>query len=323
MTQQQRGSHSDDHNPYRLRLSRDMTLAAALRDYPTLVFPAVGRQAEARPLREPLIAIAAAHEDRTIGLALAELRPDGASAELLSLVVAPEHQGRGVGTALVAQVERALHSLGCNMIDWVYRANWAGVPAIERIMRKRDWLEPQVRMLLCQGACENFAHAIDMQPPVLPNRFILFPWVELPLETRQTMQAQQAVAPWYPAVLTPFQMEDRIEPRTSLGLRYDDQVTGWLITHRLKPDTIQYTSLYVQPAFQQHGLASALVIEASRRQLISGVPFFKYQVQIENTLMVELVQRNLKPFLTSYTTSNASRKWLRRPASPTSEEQTP
>ena len=38
----------------------------------------------------------------------------------------------------------------------------------------------------------------------------------------------------YPAVLSPFQEEERIEPSTPIGLRYNNEVVGWMITHRTK-----------------------------------------------------------------------------------------
>lgn len=295
---------------YRYRLSVDMTLAAAQRDYGALVFAGLRRQALMQPLNEPLVAVVAQVGDEVVGLALAELRPGGASAELRSLVVSPAHRRRGVATALVAHVERALQAAGCRAVDWVYRMAWADAPAVERLLAARDWLPPQTRMYHFRTDCEHML-AVPWPPyPPLQPPYAVVAWGDLPDAARREIQTRQAQAPWYPPVLSPFQLEARVEREISVALTHAGTVVGWMMLHRLLPDTLQYTSLFVAAEHQKHAGAIHLVREASLRQLASGVPHGIYQVQADNLLMLRYVEEWLSPYLVARTESRASRKRL-------------
>src|SRR5438067_6158133 len=72
-----------------------------------------------------------------IGLALAELRPDEARAQLLSVFVAPACRGRGVATALLGRIERALSPRGRRELVAQYRTGQPTTPALERVLAKR------------------------------------------------------------------------------------------------------------------------------------------------------------------------------------------
>lgn len=69
--------------------------------------------------------------------------------------------------------------------------------------------------------------------------FTFFPWQEITPEERLNLQKQQETSLWIPDELSPFKHEENLEPLNSLGLRYEGEVVGWVITHRLSPDTIR------------------------------------------------------------------------------------
>ncbi|MFQ5814436.1 MAG: GNAT family N-acetyltransferase [Anaerolineae bacterium] len=249
-------------------------------------------------------------EGQFIGLTLGEIRPDGASAEMLSLFVAREHRRRGVGTTLLAHLEKALTRMGCRYVDLVYRSDWPCVAAIERLLHRRGWASPQTRALIGKTDRERMAEALRLHQFRLPDGFAIFPWSEITPQERQEIQQRQETEQWYPPVLAPFQEEDRIEPLNSLGLRYQGRVVGWMITHRTAPDTIQYTSLFVQKEFQSLGRAIPLLMESIRRQVSSEVPYAIFMVDVENDPTVKLVYRRMRPYLISLTESRTSRKML-------------
>jgi GNAT superfamily N-acetyltransferase len=239
-------------------------------------------------------------------------RSAGDSARVLSLFVARGHRKKNVGSTILAHLEKALAREGCTHVNLAYRSNWPSVPAIERLLQKRKWTSPQTSMLLGKTTTRRIAEAPWFDEASLPDGFTVFPWPELTPQEREAIQQEQEAEQWYSPVLTPFQEEERLEPLNSLGLRYQDRVVGWVITHRTGPDTIQYTSLFVQPEFQGQGRALPLLAKAIRRQVAVGddVPYGIFQVEVVNEPMIKFVDRYLRPYLTSLTELRRSRKSL-------------
>lgn len=297
---------------YKYHLSLDMTVEAAVKEYEALTFPSIQKQAQAKPITEPLVTLAASHQGQFVGLALAEILPAGDTARVLSLFVARGHRRRGVGATLLAHLEHALTHEGCTRVTLAYRSNWPSVPAIERILQKRDWIPPQTRLLIGKTD-KRIAEAPWLDDASLPDGFTVFPWTELTDEEREAIQRRQEEEEWYPQALTPFQVEDRLEPINSLGLRHQGRVVGWMITHRTAPDIIQYTSLFLEPELQGQGRALPLLTEAIRRQMavVEEIPYGIFQVEVENEPMTKFLNHYLRPYLISLTELRRSRKMLR------------
>ena len=299
---------------YRYHLSLDMTVEAAVQEYEALTFPSIRKQAAARSITEPLVTMAASHHGQFIGLALAEVLPAGDAARVLSLFVAPGHRRKGVGATMLVHLERALAREGCIHASLAYRSNWKNVPAIERLLEKRGWPPARTRLLICKTTMEQIAQA-PLDRVSLPNGFTIFPWTELTTEEEEEIRRRQEQEDggWYPQTLTPFQVEERMEPLNSLGLRHKGQVVGWMITHRTTPDTIQYTSLFVDAKLQNLGRALPLVTEAVRRQMAVAdeIPRAIFQVEVENESAMKFVNRRVRPYMTSVTELRRSRKRLR------------
>jgi GNAT superfamily N-acetyltransferase len=296
---------------YRYRLSRDMTVAAAAREYAALTFPSIARQAEARHIRDPLIAVAAERQGSLVAMVLAEWRPDG-PAQVISLFVQPEHRRRGLAAGMLARLERALAQGGVTAAELVFHDDWPAAPVLRHLLNKAGWLDPQARLLLCRTTTDRIAQAPWLRLRPLPAGFDVFPWLELRSAERAAILASQAARPWYPEVLSPFQEEARIEALNSLGLRYHGQVVGWMVTHRTAPDTIQYTSMFVRPPYQGLGRGIALAAQAIRLQVASDIPRGLFQVETGNQAMASFVQRRMRPYLTSVGTAWVTRKRLRR-----------
>jgi GNAT superfamily N-acetyltransferase len=296
---------------YQFQLHQEISLEVALLAYEPLTFPSLQQKAQSKALQEPLLAVTATQQGRLVGVALAEIRADKSSAELLSLFVEPIHRRKGVGTGLLAQLEQALSQRDCHYIDVVYRTHWASLAAIERLLQKQGWTSPQTRMLLCKTGREKIMKAPWLRQYLLPSDFTIFPWSELSPQERQAIEQQQAVELWYPPELTPFQEEEKIESLNSLGLRYQGQVVGWMITHRLRSDLIQYTSLFVRQDLQRLGRAIPLIVEAIRRHVASPIPYGIFMIDVQNRPMVNFLERRLQPYLISQAESRAARRWLR------------
>jgi hypothetical protein len=124
--------------------------------------------------------------------------------------------------------------------------------------------------------------------------------VELTNQERESIQEQQATSPWYPEILSPWSDEEIIEPLNSLGLRYKDQVVGWMITHRVAEDTIRYTKMFVRKDLQSLGRAISLLAKAIKLQLETMEDSKAVcTVFADNTEMIRFVDKRLAPHLNS------------------------
>jgi predicted GNAT family acetyltransferase len=95
-------------------------------------------------------------------------------------------------------------------------------------------------------------------------------------------------------------MPDRVVPDCSVGVRHDEQVAGWMITHRAGPDVLQFTCLYANPTLRGTGTGPALLGLAIRRYLEeTDLPRCIWMVDAEKKRMQQYVERRLAPVIDS------------------------
>jgi hypothetical protein len=103
-------------------------------------------------------------------------------------------------------------------------------------------------------------------------------------------------------LLNPFANKEMpMETINSLGLRYQGEVIGWIITHRPNPETIRYSNLYVDPRFYFKGFAISLLIKSMQlHQLTPDVPHALFEVNLTETepSWWNFVKRRLIPYAT-------------------------
>ncbi len=262
-----------------------------------------------------VIAIAAHQDQQPVGLILAERRASGPSAEILSWVVRPRDRQQGVGTALLQYLEQTLIARGCSVVELAYVTGHSTTPQLEKILQTEAWSVPRPQMLICQTTMEKVQHAPWLQKrwrkDYLSDRYTLFPWREITAADRQKLQQTQATQPWIPPDLVPFDYEEKFEPINSLGLRYQGEVVGWLITHRTKSDTIRYTCGYTHPVLQRLAPMVAVYAHAAHLQLQAGVPQLSWTVPYIHTGQVNFIIRHLQSYATFFGESLGVFKQLR------------
>lgn len=269
--------------------------------YQPFTFPLYRSRLQGLKLASSTVAIAATDAaNQAIGLALAEIRPDGRSAEVLSIFVQPTHRQQGVGTALLARLAAELSLRGCFDAHLVYTTGQPTTPALERLLQKGNWTPPQPRMLVCRSTTEIIANAPWMQRKTLPAAYQIFPWQDITTAECLAIQQTQASSPWIPRDLYPFQPEANLEPLNSLGLRYQGQVVGWMITHRLTPDTIRYSYGFIRQDLQKMGRLISLIANAVQLQIdAETIPNGIFVVSCDRTPMIQFVRKHMAPYLTA------------------------
>jgi GNAT superfamily N-acetyltransferase len=246
------------------------------------------------------IAIGAAFQGQPVGLVLVEYLKDRKRADILSLVVAPEHRQQGIGTALLIQIEQLLTGSGCQQIDFIYPLNLM-TPIIERMLDRQNWSPASAHSLRCLTNLETIEQAPFLNRYTFPQKFTIFPWSELPdLERSKIEQKDNGLN--YPDELCPFR-SGRIEAPSSIGVRERDEVIGWSIVEQLSPNCVGYSSLFVKPEYRSIGLGLHLLVASINRQIVDrSVTGGLFIVLQENAAMTKFMTRHLAPYLTEIKT---------------------
>jgi GNAT superfamily N-acetyltransferase len=243
------------------------------------------------------------------GLALAEVGP---TARLLSIAVRPSFRGRGIAQALLERIEAELADAGCARIETVFIAGQASTPALEHVLAARGFSVPTPRMLVCRSTIVRLRQAAFVETPLPKGAGDVFAWAELSAGEREAIVEEQRASAFYPEWASPFGDEARVEPTNSLGLRRGGRVIGWMVTHRILPDTVRYSRLFVRPGTAS-GAGIALVGRAIRlhaERLAPGAPLASMDLAASNRMMLNFLARRLRPALTDVSVSKVSLKDL-------------
>ena len=277
--------------------------------YRSLTFPSFQPYLQNLLVGGNLIAIGAADGDQSIGLALAELRPDG-SAKVLSVLVRAPYREQGVGTALLTHLEQELISSGVSTVTIVYADGKSTNQALEQLLHTCGWSPPEPHKLICR-CTQAMQYAPWVTAYTLPKTFEIFSWIDLTSEDRRQLEHQQKTQHWIPDSLLPFKYESSMEPLNSVGLRYRGEVVGWVITQRFRSDTICYSCSYIRPDLQQRGRIIPLYAEAIKRHCTRpDIPNATWVVPYIHAGMVQFVQRRMAGYMTSMDEFRRSLKTL-------------
>lgn len=299
----------------------ELTLEQALAGA-DLTFPDLRRTAASRPLREPLLVtvLAPATDGPTeappapLAAAVSVVRPGRGGAEVVSLAVRSELRRRGLGKLLLAAVEGEMARRGEPTVELSFRSSWASADAVRALLAARGWSTPKLRVVMVQTD-QRILALPWLEPRPLPAGYEVFPWRELQPDERRAIVRRQQREPWYPEELSPFHLEERIDPEVSVGLRRvggaGRRVIGWLVAHRVKGEVVQYTSLFVEDGHGKLGRGIPLIAAAARRQREAGVPRAIFMVQAENRAMRRLLENRLAPYVTERAELLRSGKVLR------------
>jgi GNAT superfamily N-acetyltransferase len=276
--------------------------------YAGLTFPYYQRLLLSALDRPRVIAHGLSRGGEPVGLGLVELMP-GYGASVRSLYVAPDVRGRGWATALLARLEDDTRARGYGELRAVYMAGEPSVPVVERLLAKRAWDPPALRMYVLRSNLDSIDRARWMHRHRLGPDLEIFPWRDLTAADRAALLARQAERPVSPEVF-PFNFSPEIEPHTSLGVRHRGEVVGWVVNHRYDERTVRFTASYMRDELQKLGGLIAVYAESINRCRANGITDAIWTVPVEFPRMVAFARRALLPYATSIGETRGSRKRL-------------
>lgn len=236
-----------------------------------------------------MIACTATDGGAPVGLGLAQLPKDPSQpAEILSLFVRPDARGRGIATGLVAGLEQAALEAGRAEIAGVYMTGKPSIPVIEHIFAKRGFTPPVLRKAAVRITPEQATNCPWWGRGRLPEGGEMFMWRDITPAERARIQQSHAEQPWIDPLLEPWICDQRADPVSSVGLRVNGEVLGWVINHRAPPNLVVFTTAFVRKDFQRIGALFKLLVHSI--------------VNIQNQgLVITFVTSNMYPRMLPFT----------------------
>jgi GNAT superfamily N-acetyltransferase len=257
------------------------------------------------------VAIAATIGEEPAGLLLAEVSLDGEDGgrsprdpEMLSLYVKPEARGQGIATALVERLEDCLRREGHSRVRVVYMTGKPAIEWVERILRRRGWSEPATRSITVRFTPEQALETpwFGKARP-LGGEYEVFPWQELTTEERARLILSQKLAPWIAKGLEPWKHDAHgFCEISSLGVRHEGEVVGWVVNHRVSFDTVRFTCSFVRKGLlRRQGRSMPLFRTSIERLRDSGsCRYCTFITPVQYGTMVSFIQRRCSSWV-SYT----------------------
>lgn len=233
--------------------------------------------------------------DQPVGLALGAIPHDGAEPALLSVYVQAQHRNQGIGRRLLAHWEEAMRAQGVTRIGVTYTAGKPGTDALEKVLAHNDWEPPQPRMLVIKSTPELCNRSPWMRRKPLPPEYEIISWCDVTEADKEEIRRSQAAEPWIPEDLVPFQHEKGYDPVTSVALRYEGKIVGWVINHMLGKEIVRFTCSFVRKDLQRRGRVFALYVEAGHRMELNGLPYCMWTVPLAHKEMAAFAQRWMAP----------------------------
>jgi ribosomal protein S18 acetylase RimI-like enzyme len=255
----------------------------------------------------PSIGVAAFDAEGPCGLGLAFPSEHDEPAHVLSLFVAPSARGQGVGGEVLARLTAQLKERGEPLVVALYPEGKDSTSTVERLLVRQGWSTAEPRLYLFHAsktAVATMTQAHWMRPRTLPSGYTMFDWLDA-TEADKAAALEYENSPGFPHGISAFQEAETVNPVTSLGLRENGRLVGWLLTHRAGADMLRYTCLYIHPATEVKGLGFRLLSESLRRLTASTAIQNDMRigcgVLADNQPMLDFFHRRIGPNLTDLT----------------------
>ena len=189
-----------------------------------------------------------------------------------------------------------LASLHFRVLSVIYPDRVPETPVIEEFLKKNGFTGKQLAWAEFLFDYSRFVPEWFFQDFKWPEGFQVFPWNELSYGEALQIKMKHANQT-VPGDVYPFAMDSPFDSLNSLGLRYNGEIIGWMITQRLDPDTVCYAQLFIDFEFQKKGYALFLLVEALRIHYKHQVKWglFKVNVMQSSSQWLKFIRFRLAP----------------------------
>lgn len=258
-----------------------------------------------------LIGLGAYHRKTPCGFVLAHCDHAAKSARILSLYVQKEHRNRRLGSTLLQKIQDTIRPLEIDSVNIEYRTDKPTTKSLERILAVQCWFPPETILKIGETHGTPF-NSPGFDKLTFPEGFSVFPWIQISEHEKLQVKDLLDNDPRYPAEFSPFTEQASIEPANSLGIRCRGSIVGWIITHRIDPQTIRYTKVFVRLDFMKFGIAAIALNKAIQIQntILDRLPNSMFAIKQDNEDMKKFADKWLFPHLELVSSVNRCEKRL-------------
>lgn len=251
---------------------------------------------------ENAVAIGVERSGEPCGMALGYFPPDQDPeiSHLLSLFVDPEHRGRGLGETLLHRFEDLVRVAGKKCLRATYMTGKPGIEAFEHVLQKCAWDAPRTRMIVVKSTIPVIAHAPWMRLTELPEGMEILAWSDVTEADRAALRCSHEETHWIAEDLIPFDHEENYDPCTSVALRHEGQIVGWVINHQMSRQLIRFTCAYMRPDLQRLGRIVWLYAESVRRMERHGFHEGMWTIPLKHPRHAAFARRWMAPYSTFF-----------------------
>lgn len=276
---------------YRYQYSNQIALDWVIENLPHFLFPDISKKKDR--IQKLFSGVLATRDQQPVGLMLATYGQSPTQARIHTFAVHPDHQKQHVGTEMLKTLEDNLKQEGCLLLEGYYRSHWGSVPALTQMLANNGWETPKQDLVIVRGEPHQTLHLFPKEPLPLPDGYSFGQFVDLTAADRAYIKAKKEQENWYADEFDPFVYEDSINPRSSLVVRHEGKVMGWVISHLITKDTNEFTSLFIDNNHRPFRLAHLLVRETITRQHEDEIPYFLITSKADGNPMVRLLLRHI------------------------------
>jgi GNAT superfamily N-acetyltransferase len=238
---------------------------------------------------------------RPVGLALAQRAPAiPPTAEVLSLFVVKDLRGQGIATRLLASLEDVVSRIGVTEIAGTYMTGKPAVAAVERVLAKRGFDPPVSRRLIIKFTPEQSRQCRWFRRARMPEGASIFKWSELTRDDLARLKRSQAERRWIHPKLEPWNWDRNFDPVSSVGMRKDGEIVGWVISHRMSPGVLTFTTAFMRTDLARRGASFPLYVATLESLMGSGVTCVLMTDPTDFPQMAQFILRHCSP-LAPYT----------------------
>ncbi|HIJ56322.1 MAG TPA: GNAT family N-acetyltransferase [Deltaproteobacteria bacterium] len=193
--------------------------------------------------------------------------------QIVLLKVLSQFRNQGIGTMLFQTAQEEAEKRSVQVIRTNFKGNDT-LPVAEKILTKYGWKKPEATMYYCESTVDKFFKELSWTNPSRYASYesYIHPWSEITPEELETIRKTEGGYFAQNAESDLLWDKEKVEPVNSLVLRNGRTLMGWLVTHRHKPDTVHYTSIFIFDEHRGSALYRAASVKALCLQKEAGIP---------------------------------------------------
>lgn len=233
------------------------------------------------------------------GIALASVHTKIHSADIHILTINNPYANKDTAANLLQQITKLITQKEGKQATFIYPKEDPFSHTLEKVFLENSWQGPYPLIIEC------LLKRADFKPDWLYKDVELSEGFEEFLFKNSTQKEQKDLIHRYeqmsiPHYIFPFGREKNlIEYKNSLALRYKGHLIGWMITHRIAPDTIRYSALYIDEEFAYTGYWLKLLIDALciHKNFLENVTYGMLEINLNqiSKRWLKFIERRLFP----------------------------